>query len=212
MRNFLCICLLLISIGGCKPGMPSNIIKPDKMGEILYDIHMVDGYITSIPDPDSAKNTGAAYYKGIYKKFAIDSVQYTRSMNYYYDHPDVMNLMYEKITAKLTKAKTKEDNINAKRLKKIAAIEKAKKDSLDKADPKRVLRAAAAKKDSLAKEAALIKKTRAETARKFKKDSLAKITELKKVKKAEAKKLKERADQTKFSKEGNDGSAAKKIQ
>jgi len=189
MRNFLCICLLLIGIGGCKPGIPSDIIQPDKMGDVLYDIHMADGFIATIPDPDSAKNTSAAYYKGIYKRFEIDSALYTRSMNYYYDHPDVLNVMYEKITAKLKKAKEKEDKINAKRLKKIEAIKKAKKDSLDKADPKRVIREAAAKKDSLVK-----------------------VAELKKVKKAEAKKLKARTDQETSMKKEADISTAKKIQ
>lgn len=212
MRNFLCICLLLISIGGCKPGIPSNIIQPEKMGEVLYDIHIADGFIATIPDPDSAKNTSAAYYKGIYKRFEIDSALYTKSMNYYYDHPEVLNVMYEKITAKLKKVKEKEDKINAKRLKKIEAIKKAKKDSLDKADPKRVIREAAAKKDSLVKAEALIKKTKAEAAKKMKKDSLAKVAELKKIKKEEAKKLKVRTDKEASIKKEAGVSTAKKIQ
>ncbi|KIO78171.1 hypothetical protein TH53_05200 [Pedobacter lusitanus] len=211
MRNFLCICLLLIGIGGCKPGIPSNIIQPERMEEVLYDIHITDGYISTIPAPDSAKNISAAYYKGIYKRFDIDSSLYARSMNYYYDHPEVLNVMYEKITAKLKKVKEKEDKINAKRLKKIEAIRKAKKDSLDKADPQRVIREAAAKKDSLAKAEALIKKTRIEAAKKVKKDSLARVAELKKAKKAEAKKLKERAGQAAVPKNGIDAGAAKKI-
>ncbi|MET4142221.1 DUF4296 domain-containing protein [Pedobacter sp. UYP1] len=212
MRNFLCICLLVIGIGGCKPGIPSDIVQPDKMQDVLFDIHMVDGYISTIANADSAKSTSAAYYKGIYKKFGIDSVMYTKSMNYYYDHPEVLNTMYDKITGKLKKVKEKEDKINAKRLKKIAAIEKAKKDSLDKADPKRVIRAAAAKKDSLAKAEILLKKTKADAAKKIKKDSLARVTELKKVKKEEAKKLKVRTDEAAALKKESDASAAKKNQ
>ncbi|WP_183883403.1 DUF4296 domain-containing protein [Pedobacter cryoconitis] len=212
MKNFLCICLLLISIGGCKPGIPSNIIQPDKMEEVLYDVHIADGYIATIPDPDSAKNTSAAYYKGIYKRFEIDSALYSRSMNYYYDHPDVFNVMYEKITAKLKKTKEKEDKLNAKRLKKIEAIRKAKKDSLDKADPQRVVREAAAKKDSLAKAEALVKKTKADAVKKIKKDSLAKVAELKKLKKAEAKKLKAGAAQKASLKKEDEAGTAKKIQ
>ncbi|RAJ28370.1 DUF4296 domain-containing protein [Pedobacter cryoconitis] len=210
MKNLLCICLLLIGVGGCKPGIPSDIVQPEKMGEVLYDIHMVDGYISTIASADSAKSTSAAYYKGIYKKFGIDSVIYTKSMNYYYDHPEVLNVMYEKITGKLKKLKEKEDKINAKRLKKLAAIEKAKKDSLDKADPKRVIRAAAAKKDSLAKAEILLKKTKADVARKLKKDSLTRVIELKKVKKEEAKKLKVRTDEAAALKKESDASAAKK--
>jgi len=137
MRKFCWAGLLFIMIGGCKPKIPENIIQPDRMGVILYDIHVVDGYIGSIPKQDSAKKVSAAYYKGVYKKFAIDSVVFTKSMDYYYDHPDVLSTIYEKVTANLKKSKDSLDKIQKKISLKTAAKMKLKKDSADKANLKK---------------------------------------------------------------------------
>ena len=191
MRDFLCICLLLIGIGGCKQGIPSDIIQPDKMADVLYNIHLVDGYIGTIPGQDSARRVSASFYKGVYQKFDIDSLSYTRSMNYYYDHPDVLSAMYTKITERLKKSKTIEDKAQEKRLKKLAAIRKAKRDSMEKADPMLVKREAAAKRDSVAKAEAQLKKDRAANAIKNRKDSLIRVAQMKKAQKAEEKRLKE---------------------
>lgn len=118
--SFLSIAVFLYA---CKPGIPKNIIQPQKMENILFDIHVVDGYMTSMPSPDTAKKVSAAYYKGIYKKFGIDSALYNKSLNYYYDHPDVMNKMYENITKKLNATKEK---LNSAEMKKTAEEVKVK--------------------------------------------------------------------------------------
>jgi hypothetical protein len=84
------------------------------MEKILYDIHIVDGYISTIRNPDSAKKVSAAYYKGVYKKFKVDSVTYTKSMDYYYKHPDLLTEMYDDIKANLQKTKTRLEKVPAK--------------------------------------------------------------------------------------------------
>lgn len=164
MRNFLCICVVLISFAACKPGIPKDIIQPDKMTDVLYNVHLVDGYITTIPGQDSAKKVSAAYYKGIYKKFAVDSALYNKSMNYYYDHPDVLSKMYDRITEKLKKTKISVDKIEAKRVlketKKLEAAAKKTRDSLKNLEIKRLPKGQAEKKmkkDSIDKVKAKIK-------------------------------------------------------
>ena len=136
MRRFYWAGLLLIVIGGCKPKIPENIIQPDKIGLVLYDIHIVDGYIASIPKADSAKKVSAAYYKGVYKKFAIDSALFTKSMDYYYNHPDELSKIYEGVTASLKKSKDSLDKDDKKYSQKAEAIQKLKSDSAAKANPK----------------------------------------------------------------------------
>ena len=113
MSRFLIALLLCTWLYGCKPGIPKNIIQPDQMEKVLYDIHVVDGYSTTFPaaTPDSLKKIISPYYKGIYKKFGIDSALYNRSLNYYYKNPEVMKLMYDHITEKLLKAKDKAQKI-----------------------------------------------------------------------------------------------------
>lgn len=105
MRNFLYIVIVFFLISGCKPGVPKDIIQPDEMAKVLHDIHIADGYLGQIARPDSVKIIAAGYYKGIYKKYDIDSALYTRSMNYYYKDPKVLNDIYVKVTGQLTKEK-----------------------------------------------------------------------------------------------------------
>jgi Domain of unknown function (DUF4296) len=90
---------------GCKPGVPDDIIKPDKMEKILYDMHIVDGYLSSIYVVDSAKKVAAAYYKGIYKKFGTDSAEYNKSLLWYNTNPKELEAMYKNIQKSLTRQK-----------------------------------------------------------------------------------------------------------
>ena len=157
MRNFLCFCILLLAFAACKPGIPKEVIPQEKMTDILYNISLADGYITTIPNQDSAKRLSAAYYKGIYKKFAVDSASYTKSMNYYYDHPEVLAAMYTEITGKLDKdkvvvAKQDEKRLLAEKKKTEEAAKKLHADSLKKGlikIPAKVKEEAKQKKDSV---------------------------------------------------------------
>jgi len=109
MRRFFTVIILCALLYSCKPGIPKNIIQPAEMENVLYDIHVIDGYGASLvfPNMDSVKKIIAPLYKGIYKKHGIDSALYNRSLDYYYKNPKLMKLMYDHVTEKLTKAKDK---------------------------------------------------------------------------------------------------------
>ena len=151
MRRFCAAFAMLILTGGCKPGAPDGVLDPDRMQLVLFDIHVVDGYITSIPNQDSAKKVSAAFYKGVYKKFGIDSATYNNSMNYYYDHPDQLVKIYEALAPRFKKTKDSLDKIQIKVAKKEAAARKFTQDSLEKANPGLKLKREAFKRDSTAK-------------------------------------------------------------
>ena len=104
MKSFLYLFLTLIFLSSCKPGIPKDIIQPDDMALVLTDIHLVDGYISNVT-PDSAKIIAASYYNGVYKKFNIDSAKFNKSMDYYNVKPAIMDDIYKKVTATLTKQK-----------------------------------------------------------------------------------------------------------
>ena len=97
MKKFLTLIIFFIFISGCKTGIPKEIIQPDKMDKVLFDIHVVDGYLGTITNVDTAKIIASSYYKGIYKKFGIDSALYNKSMDYYYAHPTLLNEIYTKV-------------------------------------------------------------------------------------------------------------------
>jgi len=162
MKNFIYIAFLFLFIAGCKPGIPSDIIQPDKMVLVLNDIHIADAYITTIPNLDTSKATAASYYQGIYKRYEIDSALYNKSMVYYAQHPKVLDEIYDKVTKGLTKQKNvlvKADSLaNAKIAKALKA--KMKADSVKRVDS--------------------LKKVTAPQKAKFKADSLKKVLAVKK--------------------------------
>lgn len=177
MRKICCVGFLILVLAGCKSKIPGDIIQPDKMAAVLYDIHVTDGYIGSIPQQDSAKKVSAAYYKGIYARFGIDSVKYTKSMNYYFANPDVLHEIYLKVTKDLIKSKDSLEKINAKVVK-LEAAKRAKavkktKDSLDKIK---------AKLTPLE-----VKKAKADSLKKVKRDSLKVVKAIQKTKDSLAK-------------------------
>jgi len=115
MRKFLSLIFVSLLLICCKSKeVPKTVIQPKQMEKILYDIHIADSYITSIGDVDSAKRTSAAFYKGIYKKYKTDSARYTKSMDYYYNHPDLLSNIYEQVKKDLEKTKEKQDKTSAK--------------------------------------------------------------------------------------------------
>lgn len=116
-----------IIIFGCKDKLPKGIIEAERLQKILYDIHVVDGYISSVPGQDSARKVAASYYKGIYKKFNTDSAQYNRSLNYYYAHPKELSEIYANISKEIgaqKRAMEKIDSVKQAKLKKAVPLAK----------------------------------------------------------------------------------------
>ncbi|SFH46843.1 DUF4296 domain-containing protein [Pedobacter insulae] len=119
MKKIFAISIICSLIFACKPGVPDDIIQPDKMEKVLFDIHTVDGYIATLSVPDTAKIVAASYYKGIYKKFNIDSAKYNKSLDYYYSHPDVLTKLYENVMKELEdEQKRNEKRVENEELKK----------------------------------------------------------------------------------------------
>lgn len=116
MRRFFVLMLICIVVYACKPGIPKTVIPPAEMEKVLFDIHVVDGYINTIGKQDSAKLVASAYYKGVYQKFGIDSARYQQSMDYYYQHPDLMDKIYENVIKQFDVAKASNDKIVAAEL------------------------------------------------------------------------------------------------
>jgi len=157
---------IVILISSCKQKAPDGIINRETMEEILYDIHVVDGYISTIYVTDSARKVGAAYYNGIYKKFDTDSVQYAKSLSYYSQNPKIMQEMYTALGKKIERQKVslaKADSLmNKKRFKtdslkimktfkadSLSLLKKMKADSSSKVKVEAQIKKKRSKADSL---------------------------------------------------------------
>jgi len=117
MKRIFAIIGICIGLYSCKTGIPNDVIQPDKMEKVLYDMHIVDGYLSLLQKPNVVKKAASKYYNGVYKKFDIDSASYTKSMDYYYQRPDLLNNMYQNLIKQLDQERVKND----KRLSKEAS-------------------------------------------------------------------------------------------
>ncbi|MFW0718496.1 DUF4296 domain-containing protein [Pedobacter sp. N23S346] len=136
MKRLMWGLVVVVLAFSCKSKTPDGIIDTARMGGILFDIHVADGYISTIYVPDSARKVASAYYKGIYKKFDTDSAEYTRSLNYYYQNPEKLQEMYKVISTRLDKQKANIKHADSLLLKKkfktdsLKIVKKFKADSL----------------------------------------------------------------------------------
>lgn len=106
------IIILFLSLSACTRGIPKEVIPPAKMASVLADIHIVDGYLSTLNTADTIKKVSARYYDAVYKKYNTDSAAYNRSLAYYYKNPKILDELYTKITKNLEKQKARVDSLS----------------------------------------------------------------------------------------------------
>src|SRR5690606_1972729 len=102
MQRCLGILLLLILLVGCKEGPPAGVLKKDNMTNILYDIHLSEGYLYTSA-VDSMRQKTADFNEGIYQHYQTDSVTVRQSLEYYASRPQVLQDIYNDIQGRLKK-------------------------------------------------------------------------------------------------------------
>ncbi len=105
--------LLFFITSSCKKGLPQGILKEDTMAELLGEVHVLDGYLTTIPI-DSAKRLRDPLYNELFTKYGLDSVSFTKNIDYYYGNPDLSVATYDQVIKDLQakeSAFVKEDSI-----------------------------------------------------------------------------------------------------
>lgn len=88
----------LMLIVGCKPGVPSEIIQPDDMEDILYDYQLADAMAQQ--SSDYAYNQ-VLYREAVFKKYGITSAEFDSSMVYYTRHTESLHKIYENLAERL---------------------------------------------------------------------------------------------------------------
>lgn len=124
---FLCVALLL-SCGEKVVEKPEKLIPKDKMVDLLYDMAILT----------AAKNTNADLLKRnnietmdyLYKKYGIDSTQFSNSNTYYASIPTTYLSIYTEVDERLGKA---QERVEEERAQKADSVKTAKES--DKALP-----------------------------------------------------------------------------
>lgn len=102
MKRLLTLFSGLIFLVSCtRETTPEGVIARDKMVSVLTDVHLVEGYSTTIMNSDSMKQVLANYMNLVYKKHQIDSLKFRKSLKHYSANPKVLNQMYDEVLVKL---------------------------------------------------------------------------------------------------------------
>mgnify|MGYP001546008631 FL=1 len=127
-KLFFSVLIFLAACQGSKA--PKGIINKERMIGLLTEIHIVDGSLYSVMQlPDTLHKYGMDKYIAMFKKYHTDSAQFRKSFKYYSANPDMMQSIYEQITANI---KFKSDSVNKLNEKQIQKDNKRRLDSLNK--------------------------------------------------------------------------------
>ncbi len=100
MRCTLLCCLLLscLSCGPSKPEKPENVLTEQEMVELLQEIYLTESKISKLSLPfDSSKGLYNLVEDELFRRHDITDSVYEQSMNWYYDHPEELMRVYEKL-------------------------------------------------------------------------------------------------------------------
>ena len=93
---------ILFLFYSCKESIPSVIIKPKEMQEILWDVLKADALSQQLVINDSTRSLADESVKLRGKVFLIHDVtegQFEKSYSYYTRHPDIMRIMLDSLNA-----------------------------------------------------------------------------------------------------------------
>jgi hypothetical protein len=99
MKRFLGTILVIIFFAACTKSLPEGIVSEKEMTDILFDMHIADGYMNTVYSHLSQKQANP--YTSIYKKYNIDSVQFRHNLEYYSEQPQVFQDIYAEISKRL---------------------------------------------------------------------------------------------------------------
>lgn len=86
----------------CKPGIPSEVIQPGDMEDILYDYHLALAILQGESRTESdALVQQEAYKLAVLKKHGVSEAAFEMSMEYYMRHADMMHDIYENLAERM---------------------------------------------------------------------------------------------------------------
>ena len=109
MRNLLKIiplALIVTWVVGCKPGVPSEVIKPGKMEKILYDYHIADGMAMADSRYDNVSYLRTVYREAALRKHGVTEAEFDSSLVYYYRHTEQLYEIYDHLSKRLNEEST----------------------------------------------------------------------------------------------------------
>ncbi|WP_309640909.1 DUF4296 domain-containing protein [Flavobacterium sp.] len=117
MKKYLCIICLVLFLSSCNHTTiekPNNLIDEEVMTDILYDLSIMDAIKSQ--SPYDAKNQSINPKEYIFKKYKIDSLQFTESNRYYVSQIEQYKKMYDKVAERIEKEKATAEASETKKI------------------------------------------------------------------------------------------------
>ncbi|RIV70672.1 DUF4296 domain-containing protein [Flagellimonas aequoris] len=108
---------------------PENLIPKEKMADILNDLAILNASTSAASN--KFEDSGINIMEFLYKKYGIDSVQFSQSDLYYASVPLEYQSIYENIDAKLEERTKIMEERSMKKNDSIRKVNEARKDSLN---------------------------------------------------------------------------------
>ena len=100
MKVFKILLFLVTLISACEPNnKPKDLIEEKKMILIMTDLHIMDGYMSTIVYNDTMRRNTKNLYATIYKTHNTTQQSYEESLKYYSRKPALLDTMYNKVQA-----------------------------------------------------------------------------------------------------------------
>ena len=102
------ICIIILCIFfSCtqKKKVPEDILPPDKMGRLVFDIMRADELLIQKKTDSIAKDSFSQsnLYKSVFKLHKTNKEEFRRSFVFYENHPDLMKIILDSMHSSLTK-------------------------------------------------------------------------------------------------------------
>ena len=98
INKILLLSLLLAFVTSCRQ---SEVLPPETMRDILYELHRADGAIQAAGYNYSHDQEVAGYYKNILDKYGLTQAEFDSALVWYTDHPQVFNKIYPQVIERL---------------------------------------------------------------------------------------------------------------
>lgn len=88
--------LIVWMLGACgESRVPDGVLSEDKMVEVLIDIHMAEGYVSSFPiHYDSSRRLYPLFETEVFRKHQVPDSVFVESLVYYMRDTRLMNRIY----------------------------------------------------------------------------------------------------------------------
>ena len=108
---FITVCIL-----SCKSSVPKDVLPPKKMQGVLWDVMQADEMAEYYSAKDSTflgLSKHVDYYQKIFTIHKISKQDFTRSLNYYEEHPAALKIILDSLQ-KSSERLRKTDSLNKK--------------------------------------------------------------------------------------------------